>query len=120
MYIPNEKCVLFRVTEEKYEKDSFNHGWLDGEKCQNFKKVFGISKKKIFIFYFLNFKLHSVVKRGLLLGLKFILYPKAQCNSLSTLITVYTQEAKHYLENVVQAGGKLVFKQNKQLYTTPK
>jgi hypothetical protein len=45
MYIPNERCVLFRVTEEKHEKDSFNRGRLDGEKCQNSKKVFGISKK---------------------------------------------------------------------------
>jgi hypothetical protein len=49
MYIPNERCVLFRVTEEKHKKDSFNRGWLDGEKCQNFKKVFGISKKFVLV-----------------------------------------------------------------------
>jgi hypothetical protein len=45
MYIPNERCMLLRVTEEKHKKDSFNHGWLDRENCQNSKKVFGISKK---------------------------------------------------------------------------
>jgi hypothetical protein len=59
-----------------------------------------------------NFKLHSVVKRGLLLGLKFIPYPKAQRNSLSTLITTYTQKAKRHFK-VAQASRKLVFKQNK-------
>jgi hypothetical protein len=65
-----------------------------------------------------NFKLHPVVERGLLLGLKFILYPKAQHKSLSTLITAYTHDTKSHFENIAQAGGKSTFKQNEQLYTS--
>jgi hypothetical protein len=49
LYIPNERCVLFRVTEERHEEDSFNSGRLDGEKRKNSKNVFGISKKNFLI-----------------------------------------------------------------------
>jgi hypothetical protein len=45
LYILNERCVLFRVTEERHEEDIFNSGQLDGEKRKNSKNVFGISKK---------------------------------------------------------------------------
>jgi hypothetical protein len=45
LYIPNERCVLFRVIEERHEEDSFNSGQLDGEKRKNSKNVFGILKK---------------------------------------------------------------------------
>jgi hypothetical protein len=65
-----------------------------------------------------NFKLHPVVERGLLLGLKFVSYSKTQHKSLSTLITVYAHEPKSHLEDIAHAGGKSAFVQNERLYTS--
>jgi hypothetical protein len=66
-----------------------------------------------------TFKLHPVVERGLLLGLKFVPYPKHQYKTPSTLITAYAREPKSHLEDIAQTGGYYAFRQkNEWLYTT--
>jgi hypothetical protein len=66
-----------------------------------------------------TFKLHPVVERGLLLGLKFVPYPKHQHKTPSTLITAYTREPKSHLEDIAQTSGHYAFRwKNERLYTT--
>jgi hypothetical protein len=57
-------------------------------------------------------KLHPIVERGLLLGLKFIPYPKHQHEQPSTLLTVYVKDVKKSLDEIAHHGSKFTFKEN--------
>jgi hypothetical protein len=57
-------------------------------------------------------KLHPIVKRGLLLGLKFIPYSKHQHEQPFTLLTVYMKDVKKNLDKIAHHGSKFTFKGN--------
>jgi hypothetical protein len=63
-------------------------------------------------------KLHPIVERGLLLGLKFVPYPKHQHKHPSTLLTAYAKNVKLSLKEIAHQDSKFTFKGSDSLWTT--
>jgi hypothetical protein len=62
-------------------------------------------------------KLHPIVERGLLLGLKFMPYPKHQHEHPLTLLTAYVKDVKSSLDEIAHQGLKFTFKESDSLWT---